>query len=121
VVLPEPLMPLGDSEPPGSNLNVGLWQGFGLLQGEGLTHAKDLVPWSRIPGYGLFCALAGLLFGARTMLDVAVAAVLLQVLFYSVAVGGFVSAAGRLWPSHAVLTVGLLIALLRRQAFTTGC
>jgi hypothetical protein len=102
-------------DPPGSNLNVGLWQGFRLLQGEGLTHLKDAVPWSRMPGYGLFCALAGVLFGDNTMLDLAVAVVLLQVLFYGVAVGCFVWAAGLLWPPQAVFTLGLLIALLPKQ------
>jgi hypothetical protein len=106
-------------DPPGSNLNVGPWQGFRLLQGDGLTHASGIVPWSRMPGYGVFCALAGLLFGHSTILDLAMAAVLLQVLFYAVAVGCFVWASGLLWPPRAVFTLGLLIAFLPKQlAFT---
>jgi hypothetical protein len=102
-------------EAPGANLNVALWQGFRLLQGEGLTYASHAVPWSRMPGYGLFCAVAGALFGHRTMLDLAIGTVLLQVLFYCVALMCLASAAARLWPAQAVLTVGLLIAFLPKE------
>jgi len=106
-------------ETPGSNLNVGLWQGFRMLQGDGLTFAAGAVPWSRMPGYGLFCALAGALFGHRSLLDLAIGVVLLQLLFYTVAVAGLVWAAGLLWPPHAVFTVGLLVALLPKQLGST--
>ena len=99
-------------EEPGANLNIGPWQGFRLLQGQGLTYSPGAVPWSRMPGYGLFCALAGLLFGSTTILDVTIATVLLQVLFYAVALGCFAWAASLLWTPQAVFTVGLLIAFL---------
>jgi hypothetical protein len=102
-------------EVPGANLNVALWQGFRFLQGEGLTYSNHAVPWSRMPGYGLFCAVAGALFGHRTMLDLAIGTVLLQVLFYCVALMCLAWAAGRLWPPQAVLTVGLLIAFLPKE------
>jgi len=102
-------------EPAGTNLNVGPWQGFRLLQGHGLTYSTGAVPWARMPGYGLFCALAGMLFGSATILDVTIATVLLQVLFYAVALGCFAWAAGLLWPPQAVFTMGLLIALLPKQ------
>ena len=102
-------------DPPGSNLNGGLWQGFRLLQGRGLTLADGVVPWERMPGYGLFCAVAGLLFGHATLLDIAMSTVLLQVIFYSVAVGIFVWAAGTLFPPAAVWAVGVLIAWLPKQ------
>src|SRR5436190_1744303 len=102
-------------QPSGSNLNVSLWQGFRLLHGEGLTYARGAVPWERMPGYGLFCAFAGLLFGADTILDLAMAVVRLQVLFYAAAVACFAWAAGRLWPPQAVFTLGVLIAYLPKQ------
>lgn len=102
-------------EPAGTNLNVGLWQGFRFLQGEGLTFSRGAVPWERMPGYGLFCALAGALFGHGTLLEIATATIVLQVLFYSVALGLFAWAAGLLWSPPAVWTVGLLIALLPKQ------
>ena len=102
-------------EPPGANLNIGLWQGFRLLAGQGLTYAENAVPWSRMPGYGLFCALAGALFGHRTLLDLAIATVLLQVLFYCVSLACLAWAAGALWPPRAVLAVGLVIALLPKE------
>jgi hypothetical protein len=99
-------------EPAGTNLNIGPWQGFRLLQGQGLTYSAGAVPWSRMPGYGLFCALAGMLFGRTTILDLTMATVLLQVLFYAVALGCFAWAAGLLWPPQAVFTLGLLMAFL---------
>jgi hypothetical protein len=100
---------------PGSNLNIGLWQGFRLLHGEGLTQGQDAVAWSRMPGYGLFCALAGALGGSRTLLDLAIATVLLQVLFYAIALGCFAWAGGLLWPPQAIFTLGLLVAFLPKQ------
>jgi hypothetical protein len=105
--------PLQDSA--GNNLNVGPWQGFRLLQRQGLTFASDAIAWSRMPGYGLFCALAGALFGHRTLLDLTIATVLLQVLFFAVALGCLAWAAGLLWPPQAVFTLGVLIAFLPGQ------
>ena len=68
-----------------------------------------------MPGYGLFCALAGVLFGSGTIFDLTIATIMLQVLFYSVALGCFVWAAGLLWSPQAVFTLGLLIALLPKN------
>jgi hypothetical protein len=102
-------------EPAGANLNGGLWQGFRLLQGKGLTLADGVVPWERMPGYGLFCALAGALFGHRTLLDVAMSTVLLQTIFYSAALAAFAWAAGLLLSPAAVWAVGVLIAWLPKQ------
>ncbi len=102
-------------DPAGNNLNVGPWQGFRLLQGHGLTFASGAIAWSRMPGYGLFCALAGALFGHSTLLDVTMATVLLQVLFFAVALGCFAWAAGLLWPPQAVFALGVLIAFLPKQ------
>ena len=99
----------------GSNLNGGLWQAERLLAGQGLTVGAGVVSWERMPGYGLFCAVAALFFGHSTLVDLATATVLLQVIFYCAAAGFFVWAAGQLWQSHVVWIVGLLIAMLPKQ------
>jgi len=100
---------------PGSNLNVGLWQGFRMLRGQGLTIMDGVVPWERMPGYGLFSAVAGALFGHRTLLDLAMSAVLLQTIFYSAALAVFAWAAGLLFPPAAVWAAAVLIAWLPKQ------
>jgi hypothetical protein len=102
-------------EIPGSNLNGPIWEAGRLLNGQGLTVADGLVSWSKMPGYGLFSAGAGLLFGHRTLIDVVISTVFLQVLFYCGALGFFAWAAARLWPPPVVWTVGLLIAMLPKQ------
>jgi hypothetical protein len=102
-------------EPAGTNLNSGVWQGFRLLNGQGLTLLDGVVPWERMPGYGLFCALAGAVFGHRTVVDLAIAAVLLQSIFYSSAVALFAWAAGPLWTPAAVWAVGVVLALLPKE------
>src|SRR5262249_25926107 len=106
-------------ENPGSNLNTGLWQGWRLLRGQGLTIATGQPPWERMPGYGLFCALGGVVFGRTTMVDLAAGVVLLQVLLYCVALGFFAWAAGQLWRPQVVWALGVLIALLPKQVGNT--
>jgi len=102
-------------QPAGNNLNGGLWQGYRFLLGEGLTWADGVVSWARMPGYGLFCAVAGALFGHRTLLDVAMSTILLQVVFYSGALTMFAWAAGGLFHPAAVWGLGLAIAWLPKQ------
>ncbi len=99
----------------GSNLNGAIWEAARLLHGQGLTVSDGLVSWAKMPGYGLFAAAAGLLFGHRTLVDLVIATVFLQVLLYSIALGFFAWAAGRLWRPAVVWTVGLLIAMLPKQ------
>ena len=99
----------------GSNLNGAIWEAARLLDGRGFTVADGLVSWAKMPGYGLLAAGAGLLFGHRTLVDLAVATAFLQVLFYSCSLGFFAWAAGRLWRPPVVWTVGLLIAMLPKQ------
>ena len=103
----------------GANLNGGLWQGMRLLHGQGLTLMDGVVPWERMPGYGLFCALAGALFGHATPVDIAISTVLLQALFYSAAVGVFAWAAASVMPAAAAWGVGLLVAWLPKQVGLT--
>jgi hypothetical protein len=103
------------SDAPGTNLNGSVWQGFNLLRGAGLTVADGVVPWERMPGYGLFCALGGALFGHASLLDVALSAVILQTIVYSVAVGLFAWAALLVAPPAAVWAAGVVIAWLPKQ------
>jgi hypothetical protein len=108
-------------EPPGANLNSGLHQGMRLLDGHGLTIMDGVVSWERMPGYGLFCAVAGTLFGHRSLVDLAISTVLLQTLCYSVALGVFAAAAVQLFTPAGVWAVGILIAWLPKQlGFTQG-
>ena len=102
-------------ERPGSNLNGGLYQASRLLAGQGLTTIDGVVPWERMPGYGLFCAVAAVLFGHDTLVDLALSAVLLQTIFYCAALGVFVWAAARVVTPAAAWTVGLVVAWLPKQ------
>lgn len=100
---------------PGSNLNGGLWLGFRFLHGSGLTITDGVAPWERMPGYGLFAAAAGALFGHKTLLDLAIATVWLQVLFYSASLGVFAWAAGQVFAPAAVWAAGMFIAWLPKE------
>ena len=102
-------------EAAGSNLNGGLYEASRLLDGKGFTTRDGTVPWERMPGYGLFCVAAAVLFGHDTLVDVAISAVLLQTIFYCVAVGVFAWAAARLFHPAAVWTTGLIVAWLPKQ------
>jgi len=102
-------------EPAGANLNGGLYQGMRLLDGHGLTTRDGVVPWERMPGYGLFCATAGTFFGHRSLVDLAISTVLLQTVFYSAALGVFAAAAMQLFTPAGVWAVGMLIAWLPKQ------
>ncbi len=102
-------------EAPGSNLNGGLYQATRLLAGKGLTTREGVVPWERMPGYGLLCGVAAVLFGHDSLVDVAVSVVLMQAIFYSVAVGVFAWAALRLFTPPCVWAVGLAIAWLPKE------
>jgi hypothetical protein len=99
----------------GSNLNGAIWEAARFLDGRGFTIADGLVSWAKMPGYGLFAVVAGVLFGHRTLLDLAIATVCLQVLFYSASVGFLAWAAVRLWSPPVVWTVGVLLAILPKQ------
>jgi hypothetical protein len=102
-------------EPPGANLNGALHQSMRLLEGRGLTTTDGVVPWERMPGYALFCATAGLLFGHHSLVDLALSTVLLQTVFYAAALGIFAAAAMPLFTPAGVWAVGMLIAWLPKQ------
>ena len=107
------------TEPPGANLNTGLWQGFRLLGGHGLTLVDGKIAWERMPGYGLWCALAGLVFGHGSLVALAVSTVALQVALYAGAVAAFAAAARGVFGSAAIWAAGIAIAWLPKAVGMT--
>jgi hypothetical protein len=100
----------------GSNLNYGMHLGSRLLRGEGLTFGPGRVPWERMPGYGVFGALAGLAAGYRTdLLTIGHYSIRLQLLVLAVANAAFVAAASRLVRPAVALVAALLVAFMPNQ------
>jgi hypothetical protein len=104
-------LPIG----PDSNLTGGLYEGARLVQGLGETVRPGVVQWHRMPGYGLFCALAAAIGPTTDVIEIAATVILLQLLFYSVATGIFVAAAQRVFTPRVAWLLGVLIALLPKQ------
>jgi len=101
--------------PSDGNLTGGLFEGSRLLQGLGETVPPGIVQWHRMPGYGLFCAIAAAIGRTTNVLEIAMIVIVLQVLLYSVAVGVFVHTAQRLLTPWMAWLLGVLIALLPKQ------
>ena len=97
------------------NLTGGLYEGSRLVQGLGQTIEPGTVPWHRMPGYGLWCALAAALGRTTDVVEIAMGVVVLQLLLYSAAVGIFVAMAGRLFAVPVTYLLGVLIVLLPKQ------
>ncbi len=101
------------------NLTGGLYEGSRIVQGLGQTVPPGIVLWHRMPGYGLFCALAAAVGRTTDVIDIAMIVIALQVILYSIAVGLFVLAAERVFPRWMAWLLGLLIALLPKQLGNT--
>ena len=101
------------------NLTGGLYEGSRIIQGLGQTVPPGIVPWHRMPGYGLFCAVAAAVGRTTDVIDIAMVAIALQVVLYSVTVGLFVLAAQRVFQPWMAWLLGLLIALLPKQLGNT--
>jgi hypothetical protein len=101
--------------PSSANLTGGPWEGSRLVQGLGQTIVPGIVQWHRMPGYGLFCALAAILGGTTDVVEIAMVVILLQVILYSVSVGTFVGVARRVFDLHVACLLGVLITLLPKQ------
>jgi len=97
------------------NLTGGVYMGSRLLQGLGATEPPGVVPWHRMPGYGLFCALAGAMGRTTDVVEIAAAVIILQVILYSVSVGVFVAAAGRLFAPWMACLLGVLLTILPKR------
>jgi hypothetical protein len=97
------------------NLTGGLYEGSRLVRGLGLTTNSDTVSWHRMPGYGLLCAFAALVGRSTDVVEIAMVAVVLQVLLYGAAVGIFVGVASRVFSAPTACLLGVLIVLLPKQ------
>ena len=104
---------------PTGNLTAGLYEGSRLVQGLGETVPPGIVQWHRMPGYGLFCALAAAVGRTTDVIEIAMVVIVLQVVFYSVAVGLFVRAAQRVFQPWIAWLLGVLLALLPKQVANT--
>ena len=93
---------------PGSNLNYGLHMAANFLNGHGLT-INGSPPWHRMPGYGLFVALAG---NANSPLTMALNAVLMQLFCMAAALTFFYHCALKIMPKALPLALVTIITLL---------
>jgi len=101
--------------PPGANLLGGLQEGSRFVQGLGLTLMDGFVQWHRMPGYGLFCALAAAVARTTNLIEMASMVIVLQCVFYAVSLVVFVAAAQRLFAPRVAFLVGVLIVLMPQQ------
>jgi hypothetical protein len=100
----------------GCNLNYGMYLGSRLLQGAGLTYPSGRVPWDRTPGYGFFCALAGLVAGYDTRLfTIGLYSVGLHLIFLAAANATFVAAGALVMRREVALAVALAVAFMPNQ------
>ena len=104
----------------GANLNYGMHLGSRLLLGEGLTFGPGWVPWERMPGYGFFCALAGLLAGYKTdIFSIGVASIELHLLFLALACAAFTAAATRVMRPGLAVAAAVVVIFMPNQLANT--
>jgi hypothetical protein len=104
----------------GANLNYGMYLGSRLLAGEGLTFGPRWVPWERMPGYGFFGALAGLVSGFSTdLFTIGLASIKLHVLFFAAANAGYAAAALRVMRPWAALATASVVCFMPNQLANT--
>lgn len=104
----------------GANLNYGMYLGSRLLQGEGLTFGPGWVPWERTPGYGLFCALAGVAAGFKTdIFTIGLVSIELHLLFFALANAAFVVAAARVMRPGVAVAAAVLVCFMPNQLANT--
>ena len=104
----------------GANLNYGMYLGSRLLRGEGLTFGPGWVPWERMPGYGFFGALAGLVAGMKTdLFAIGLASIQLHLLLFAAANAVFVAAASRVMRPGVALAGAVLVCFMPNQLANT--
>ena len=104
----------------GANLNYGMYLGSRVLRGEGLTFGPDWVPWERMPGYGFFCALAGLAAGFKTdLFTIGLTSIKLHLLFFAAASAAFVAAAARVMRPGIAVGVAAVVCFMPNQLANT--
>ncbi len=103
----------------GANLNYGMYLGSRLLAGEGLTFGPGWVPWERMPGYGFFCALAGLLSGTTDLFAIGITSIQLHLLLFAAASAAFAAAAARVMRPAVAVAVTALVCFMPNQLANT--
>jgi hypothetical protein len=104
----------------GANLNYGMYLGSRLLRGEGLTFGPGWVPWERMPGYGFFGALAGLVAGFKTdLFAIGLTSIKLHLLLFAAANAAFVAAAARVMRPGVAVVVAALVCFMPNQLANT--
>src|SRR5262245_11118774 len=101
------------------NLTGGLYVGARIAEGLGITVPPGVVEWHRMPGYGLFCAIAAGVGRTRDVIDIAIVVVALQALLYSVAVGVLVASAQPVFGVTIAWLIGVLLVLMPKQVAQT--
>src|SRR5262249_3295540 len=101
------------------NLTRGLYPGGRIAAGLGLPVPPGIVEWHRMPGYGIFCAIAAILGRTRDVIEIAVVVVGLQAFLYSVAVGALVAAAQPVLGVAVAWLIGVLLVLMPKQIAQT--
>lgn len=103
----------------GANLNYGMYLGSRLLAGEGLTFGPGWVPWERMPGYGFFCALAGILSGTTDLFVIGLTSIQLHLLFFAAASAAFAAAAARVMRPAVAVAATALVCFMPNQLANT--
>jgi hypothetical protein len=104
----------------GANLNYGMYLGSRLLAGEGLTFGPRWVPWERMPGYGFFGALAGIVSGFTTdLFAIGLTSIRLHVLLFAAANAAFAAAAMRVMRPGLVAAAASLVCFMPNQLANT--
>ena len=104
----------------GANLNYGMHLGSRLLAGEGLTFGPRWVPWERMPGYGFFGALAGVVSGFTTdLFAIGLTSIQLHVLLFAAANAAFAATALRVMPAGLVALATGLVCFMPNQLANT--
>jgi hypothetical protein len=104
----------------GANLNYGMYLGSRLLQGEGLTFGPGWVPWERMPGYGFFGALAGIVAGFKSdIFTIGLVSIELHLLLFALANAALVTAAARVMPPGAAVAGVVLVVFMPNQLANT--
>lgn len=101
------------------NLTGGLYEGSRLVQGLGQTVPPGIVQWHRMPGYGLFNAVAATIGRTTDLIEIAMVVIVLQVIVYSASVGIFMLVAQRMFAPGIAWLMGVSLAILPKQVANT--
>ena len=94
-------------EPPGTNLNYGMYMAHGILTGAGPL-LDGASPWNRMPGYAFLLALAG---PGSDLFTIGVRSLAIHIGVLALGLGLLVPALARLVPLPAAAVAGIGIAV----------